>query len=144
MRERRTGAGLAFACWLDLRGCRAEHPRNLSLKGTIVRSFTKAIYDNWRSFVSFLLTFVVIGILLVYEPTWISAVTNLARTFKEGALSVASGLGWDTIAAAFDFTVSDIAIAWGLFMLLTRALIITSVVWLFGFVTDRIRGRRGQ
>jgi hypothetical protein len=107
-----------------------------------VRSFTKAIYDNWRSFVSFLLTFVVIGVLLVYEPTWISAVTNLARGFKEGALSIASGLGWDTLAAAFDFTVSDIAIAWGIFMLLTRALIITTVVWLFGWVTDRIRSRR--
>jgi uncharacterized membrane protein YwaF len=116
--------------------------RDRTSKGTTVRSFTKAIYDNWRSFVSFLLTFVVIGVLLVYEPTWVSAVTSLARTLKEGAIGIASGLGWDTLAAAFDFTVSDIAIAWGVFMLLTRALIITTVVWFFGFITERIRGRR--
>ena len=67
-------------------------------------SLVKAIYDNWRSFVSFLLTFVVIGVLLVYEPTWISAVTQFARALKEGAIEFASFLGWDTLAAAFDFT----------------------------------------
>ncbi|MDZ4867726.1 MAG: hypothetical protein SGI91_10415 [Alphaproteobacteria bacterium] len=105
-------------------------------------SLVKAIYDNWRSFVSFLLTFVVIGVLLVYEPTWISAVTQFARALKESAIGFASFLGWDTLAAAFDFTVSDIAIAWGLFMLLTRAFIITSVVWIAGYVGRAITNRR--
>lgn len=107
-----------------------------------MRSLIKAIYDNWRSFVSFLLTFVVIGVLLVYEPTWISAVTHFARALKEGALEFATFMGWDTIAAAFDFTVSDIAIAWGLFMLLTRAFIITSVVWIVGSIAQSITRRR--
>jgi len=109
-----------------------------------VGSLVKAIYDNWRSFVSFLLTFVVIGVLLVYEPTWISAVTQFARALKESAIGFASFLGWDTLAAAFDFTVSDIAIAWGLFMLLTRAFIITSVVWLTGHVARAITNRRSS
>jgi len=107
-----------------------------------VGSFVKAIYDNWRSFVSFLLTFVVIGVLLVYEPTWISAVTQFARALKESAIELAAFMGWDTLAAAFDFTVSDIAIAWGLFMLLTRAFIITSVVWIVGYIGRVITRRR--
>jgi len=126
----------------------AEHPPkvdppvNCYNEGTAVGSFVKAIYDNWRSFVSFLLTFVVIGVLLVYEPTWISAVTQFARALKESAIELAAFMGWDTLAAAFDFTVSDIAIAWGLFMLLTRAFIITSVVWIVGYIGRVITRRR--
>lgn len=112
-------------------------------KGIAVRGLIKAIYDNWRSFLSFVLTFVVIGILLIYEPTWISAVTQFARTLKEGAISFASFMGWDTAAAAFDFTVSDIAIAWGIFMLLTRAFVITTMVWITGAVVNWLARRRG-
>lgn len=112
-------------------------------KGIAVRGLIKAIYDNWRSFLSFVLTFVVIGVLLVYEPTWISAVTQFARSLKEGAISFASFMGWDTVAAAFDFTVSDVAIAWGIFMLLTRAFIITAMVWITGAIVNWIAGRRG-
>jgi len=107
-----------------------------------VARLSKAIYDNWRSAFSFVLTFVVIGVLLVFEPTWISAVTHFARALKEGAIGFASFLGCDSIAAAFDFTVSDIAIAWGIFMLLTRALIITTMVWVTGAVVNWIAGRR--
>lgn len=106
-------------------------------------AFIKAVYDNWRSFLSFFLTFVVIGVLLVYEPTWISAVTHFARALKEGAIEFAAFLGWDTVAAAFDFTVSDIAIAWGIFMLITRAFVITAMVWLTGLVVNWIAARRG-
>lgn len=106
-------------------------------------SLGKAIWDNWSAD-SFLLTFLVVGVLLIYEPMWVEGVTSLSADLKAGVIEVAKFFGSNTLAGVFAISVADTAIAWGAFMLLTRVFIITFVAWLAGKIAERIGIGRGS
>jgi len=104
----------------------------------------KAIWDNWRSVVSYVLTFFVVGVLLIYEPDWVTNVAAFSGGVKNFVIDTAHFFGWDSLAGVFSIGVADTAIAWATFMLITRALIITTVVWVSGAIFRAVTGRGGE
>lgn len=107
-----------------------------------MNSLLKAVVQTWRSLVSFLLTFVIIGALIWFAPNWVTDVIDFSGQLKDVVMTVVSGAtGDDRFSAAFGLIVGDSEIAVAIFMLLTRLVVVTAFVWIGSMLISAVRGR---
>jgi hypothetical protein len=104
--------------------------------------------QTWRSIASFLLSFVVLGLMVWFTPDWVQAFVQAAASLKYLVMDGAdAALGYGQPSALFGLIVGDTAIALTLMTLFTRVVVLTLMLWLGGLIFGSIFGataaRRG-
>lgn len=103
------------------------------------------MWQTWRSIVSFFLSFVVLGVMVVLTPDWVTAFVQTAGQIKYMAMDGAETLlGNGSPSALFGLVVGDTAIALTLMTLFTRVVVLTLILWLGGLIFNALTGRRSS
>jgi hypothetical protein len=93
------------------------------------------LWQTWRSVVSFFLSFIVLGLMVVLEPDWVKGFVRAAGSIKYFVMDGAeSMLGTGSPSALFGLIVGDTAIALTLMTLFTRVVVLTIILWLGGLI----------
>ena len=99
------------------------------------------MWQTWRSIVSFFLSFVVLGVMVVLTPDWVTGFVKTAGSLKYLAMDGAEQmLGNGSPSALFGLVVGDTAIALTLMTLFTRVVVLTLILWLGGLVYRALFG----
>lgn len=100
------------------------------------------MWQTWRSIVSFFLSFVVLGLMVIFTPEWVQGFVEAAGAFKYVVLDTATSItGVSQPAALFSLLVGDTAVALAMVALFTRVVVLTLLLWLGGLVYRAIFGR---
>ena len=100
------------------------------------------LWQTWRSVVSFFLSFVVLGVMVVLEPDWVNAFVRAAGSIKYFVMDGAEAmLGNGSPSALFGLIVGDTAIALTLMTLFTRVVVLTIILWLGGLIYRAVGGK---
>ena len=93
------------------------------------------MWQTWRSIVSFFLSFVVLGVMVVLTPDWVNEFVRSAGSLKYFVMdSAETVLGTGSPSALFGLVVGDTAIALTLMTLFTRVIVLTLILWLGGVI----------
>ena len=93
------------------------------------------VHQTWRSLLSFFLSFVVLGLMVWFEPEWVSEFVKLAGKLKIVVMNFATqALGFGQPAALFGIMVGDTSIALTLIALFTRVVVLTLLLWFGGLI----------
>jgi hypothetical protein len=99
------------------------------------------MWQTWRSIVSFFLSFVVLGLMVIFTPEWVQGFVEAAGAFKYLVLDAAtSATGVGQPAALFSLLVGDTAIALAMMTLFTRVIVLTLLLWIGGMIYRSIFG----
>lgn len=99
----------------------------------------------WRSVLSFVLSFFVLGVMVQFTPDWVHAFVVTAGSFKYFVMDGASTmLGYGQPSVLFALFVGDTAIALLLFILFTRVIVLTLILWLGGLIYRSLFGRSAE
>ncbi len=108
-----------------------------------MRGLGQIMWQTWRSIVSFFLSFVVLGLMVVLTPEWVTGFIETAGSMKYFIMDSAEGmLGNGSPSALFGLVVGDTAIALTLMTLFTRVVVLTLIMWLGGLIYSAIFGSR--
>lgn len=101
------------------------------------------MWQTWRSIVSFFLSFVVLGLMVVLTPEWVTGFIETAGSMKYFIMDSAENIiGNGSPSALFGLVVGDTAIALTLMTLFTRVVVLTLIMWLGGLIYSAIFGSR--
>lgn len=101
------------------------------------------MWQTWRSIVSFFLSFVVLGLMVVLTPEWVTGFIETAGSLKYFIMdSAETVIGNGSPSALFGLVVGDTAIALTLMTLFTRVVVLTLIMWLGGLIYSAIFGSR--
>lgn len=93
------------------------------------------MWQTWRSIVSFFLSFVVLGVMVIFTPEWVNGFVEAAGTFKYLFLDTATAaIGAAQPSAILGLLVGDTAIALAMVTLFTRVVVLTLILWLGGLI----------
>ena len=99
------------------------------------------VHQTWRSILSFFLSFVVLGLMVWFEPDWVSQFVLAAGKLKIIIMDFATqALGYGQPSALFGIMVGDTAIALTLITLFTRVVVLTFLLWLGGLMYRSLFG----
>ncbi|MDZ4739270.1 MAG: hypothetical protein SGJ03_05120 [Alphaproteobacteria bacterium] len=99
------------------------------------------MWQTWRSIVSFFLSFVVLGVMVIFTPEWVNGFVEAAGTFKYMFLDTATAaIGVAQPSAIFALLVGDTAIALAMMTLFTRVVVLTLILWLGGLIYRALFG----
>jgi hypothetical protein len=91
--------------------------------------------QTWRSIVSFFLSFVVLGLMVIFAPGWATGFVEAASSFKYVVLDQFSSLtGLGQASDVFALLVGDTEIALVMITLFTRVVVLTLLLWLGGLI----------
>jgi len=100
------------------------------------------LWQTWRSVVSFFLSFIVLGLMVVLVPDWVNGFVRAAGSIKYFVMDGAENLlGTGSPSALFGLIVGDTAIALTLMTLFTRVVVLTLILWLGGLIYRALGGR---
>ena len=103
------------------------------------------LWQTWRSVVSFFLSFVVLGLMVVLAPDWVNGFVHAAGSIKYFVMDSADRLlGNGSPSALFGLVVGDTAIALTLMTLFTRVVVLTLILWLGGLIYRAMGGRTSE
>jgi hypothetical protein len=98
--------------------------------------------QTWRSIVSFFLSFVVLGLMVILAPGWATGFVELAASFKYLVLDQVTAItGLGQASDIFALLVGDTEIALAMITLFTRVVVLTLLLWLGGLIFGRLFGR---
>lgn len=97
--------------------------------------------QTWRSIFSFFLSFVVLGLMVVFAPGWATGFVEAAATFKFFVLDRFTEMtGVGQASDVFALLVGDTEIALALLTLFTRVVVLTLLLWLGGLIYRALFG----
>lgn len=106
-----------------------------------MRTLGHFMWQTWRSIVSFFLSFVVLGLMVIFTPEWVQGFVEAAGAFKYVVLDSATAVtGVGQPSALFSLLVGDTAIALAMMTLFTRVIVLTLLLWLGGLVYRAVFG----
>ena len=107
-----------------------------------MRTLGQFMWQTWRSIVSFFLSFIVLGLMVLLSPEWVLGFVSFAGSVKDVVIFGSNSVfGYEQPAALFALVVGDTAIALTLMTLFTRVIVLTLVLWLGGLIFGSLFGR---
>jgi hypothetical protein len=101
--------------------------------------------QTWRSIVSFFLSFVVLGLMVIFAPGWATGFVEAAASFKFWILDVFTEMtGVGQASDVFALLVGDTEIALAMITLFTRVIVLTLLLWLGGMIFRSLFGGRTE
>jgi hypothetical protein len=106
------------------------------------KSLGHFVHQTWRSILAFFLSFVVLGLMVWFEPQWVNEFVVVAGQLKHLIMDFATqALGYGQPSALFGLLVGDTAIALTLITLFTRVVVLTLLLWLGNLMFGSLFGR---
>lgn len=142
-RLRRADAALEFGAMFRERGW---EPKRFKLANSVGwdgmgRTLGHFVHQTWRSILSFFLSFVVLGLMVWFEPDWVNQFVLIAGQLKHVIMDYATkALGYGQPSALFGLLVGDTAIALTLITLFTRVIVLTMLLWLGSLIFGNLFG----
>ena len=99
--------------------------------------------QTWRSIVSFVLSFFVLGLMVWFTPDWARGFLETATAVKSVAISASDAVfGYSQPGTLFGIFIGDTAIAMALMTLFTRVVVLTLILWIGQALYNSVFGKK--